>query len=373
MGDVIVVDDLTKEYRGVPALKGVSFRLITDESLGLVGPMGAGKSTLIKILAGVVRPTAGQAFIDGQPVTRPSIAMRRVGVVLDKTSFYPELTASEMLAYIGRLRGMGTVELPARIKAVLEQVGLKEWRDVRLGTFSRGMQQRLALAQAILHEPRVLILDEVTSGLDPNSVAEVVDILKQQKREGRTILLTAHSFSEVADVCDSLAILHRGRLLLKGDIEEVVRGARSSEIEVRLLTPPTEEHLRSLGDVDGVRDLEQVEPRQLDIRFDGSESDRSKLLETIQGMGLGVCAFKPRATLLEEAYDRALSQETVEAQDLLGDPGGGGGGEAGGGEEGAGEEADEEEEGFREVGGGSGAGAAERAGRGDGRDRGEGP
>lgn len=318
MGDVIVVEDLTKEYRGLPALKGVSFRMITDESLGLVGPMGAGKSTLIQILAGLVRPTSGRALINGNPVTRPARTLERVGVVLDKTQFYPELTPSQMLRYLGRLRGMDKVKLDARIKEVLELVGLKEWREMRLETFSRGMQQRLAVAQAILHEPKVLLLDEVTSGLDPNSVAEVVDILRTQRREGRTILMTAHSFTEVADICDSLAVLDRGRLLLKGDIEDVVRGARSSEIRIRTTVPPTEDQLSSIRDFGGVRDLSQPEPRQLEAVFEGSEDERSKLLEFIQQQGLEVASFKPRATLLEEVYRRALEQtEEEDEEDMI--------------------------------------------------------
>lgn len=308
MADVIVVEDLTKEYAGYPALNGVSFRTITDESLGLVGPMGAGKSTLIKILAGLVRPTSGRATINGASVTRPSKALQRVGVVLDKSAFYPELTAVEMMSYVGRLRGMDKVALDARIKEVLELVGLKEWREKRLETYSRGMQQRLAVGMAILHEPQVLLLDEATSGLDPNSVADVVDILRSQKREGRTILMTAHSFTEVADICDSLAILDRGRLLLKGDIEEVVRGARTSEIRARVTTPPTSDQLRAVREFDGVHDLRQPEPRELHFVFEGGEADRAKLLEFVQGLGLSLTAFKPRATLLEEVYERALAQ-----------------------------------------------------------------
>lgn len=345
MSDVIEVEDLTKEYRGYPAVNGVSFRMITDESLGLVGPMGAGKSTLIKILAGLVRPTSGRALINGVPVTDPSKALERVGVVLDKTAFYPELTPTETLTYVGRLRNMGKVELPARIKEVLEQVGLKEWREKRLETFSRGMQQRLAVAMAILHEPQVLLLDEATSGLDPNSVHDVVDILRAQKREGRTILMTAHSFTEVADICDSLAILDRGRLLLKGDIEEVVRGARSSEIRVRVAAPPTAEQMRSVREHAGVQRLQQPEPRAMSMVYEGGESDRAKLLEFLGEIGLSVTAFKPRATLLEEVYERALAQTHGTGADAGADAGAGG--DAGGGA--AGE-------------GGTGAGTADASG-----------
>lgn len=312
MADVVVVDDLTKRYGGVPALRGVTFRLITGESLGLVGPMGSGKSTLIKILAGVVRPTSGQATINGHPVVKPREALERVGVVLDRTSFYPELTPDELLEYLGQLRGMDEAVLAARIKKVLERVGLKAYRDTQLRAFSRGMQRRLAVAQGILHEPQVLLLDEVTSGLDPNSVAEIVEILKEQKRQGRTILMTAHSFTEVSDVCDSLAILDRGQLLLKGDIEEVVRGARSSEIRMRVTTPPSLEQMDEIEAFDGVRELSQPEPTMLRVTFEGAEGARAKLLEFVQGLGLEVSSYKPRATLLEEVYEQALSRTDSE-------------------------------------------------------------
>jgi len=211
--DPIVTQGLTKRYGKFLALDSLSLRVRRNESVALLGPNGAGKTTALKLLCGLLRPSAGRAWLLGFDVVEErERAVAGAGVMVETPEFYPFLTPEETLRYLGRLRGMDGGELEERMDEVLELVGLGEWRRTRVGSFSRGMKQRLALAQALLHDPPVLLLDEPSSGLDPRGTLEFREILRRVGRR-KTILLASHLLGEVSHLCRRAAVLSRGRLV----------------------------------------------------------------------------------------------------------------------------------------------------------------
>jgi ABC-2 type transport system ATP-binding protein len=229
MSDSIVLEGLTKYYNGFLALDNLSLRVKRREDVALLGPNGAGKTTTLKILCGLLRPSSGAAYIEGISVLEErERAIAEVGAILETPEFYPFLTPDETLRYLGRLRGMRERELGGRIREVLELVRLEGWTDVKVGKFSRGMKQRLALAQAMLHDPPILILDEPSLGLDPRGMVEIREILKEARRE-KTVFFASHLLTEVAQICRKVAIIDRGKLRAYDDISSLKRKYRSFE------------------------------------------------------------------------------------------------------------------------------------------------
>jgi ABC-2 type transport system ATP-binding protein len=217
----IVIEDLTKFYNKFLALDKLSLIVPEQENIGLLGPNGAGKSTTLKILCGLIRPTSGRAFIDGiNVVQKPEGALSRIGAIIETPEFYTYLTPVETLGYLGRLRGMDGHDLKKRIDDVIALVRLERWARVKIEKFSRGMKQRLGLAQALLHDPPILILDEPALGLDPRGVVEFREIIGTVGRQ-KTVFFASHQLVEVAQICNKVAIIHNGRLLAYNAIAEL--------------------------------------------------------------------------------------------------------------------------------------------------------
>lgn len=208
----IRIEGLTRYYDDFLALDNLSLKIGKNEDVALLGPNGAGKSTALKLLCGLLSPSSGKVYIDGIDVFEErERAVSKLGVILETPEFYPYLTPWETLSYVGKLRGMREDELEIRIRDVIELVGLGEWADVRIEKFSRGMKQRLTIAQALLHDPPILILDEPSLGLDPRGMADVRNILGEA-RGRKTIFLASHLLTEVVEICDKVALIDRGKL-----------------------------------------------------------------------------------------------------------------------------------------------------------------
>jgi len=229
MGEPIVIDNLSKYYNKFLALDNLCLRVAENENVGLLGPNGAGKSTTLKILCGLLRSSSGAAYIDGINVAeKPEQALSRIGIIVETPEFYPFLTPEETLGYLGRLRGMRGDGLRRRIKEVIDLVKLEEWGTVKIEKFSRGMKQRLAVAQALLHDPPILILDEPALGLDPRGVVEFREIIAGVGRE-KTVLFASHQLVEVAQICNQVAIIDHGRLLAYDSIAQLREKYQSLE------------------------------------------------------------------------------------------------------------------------------------------------
>ncbi|MFH1662553.1 MAG: ABC transporter ATP-binding protein [Chloroflexota bacterium] len=229
MSEAIIIENLTKYYNEFLALDNLNLRVATNENVGLLGPNGAGKSTTLKILCGLIRSSSGKAYIDGIDVSeKPEQALSRIGAIIETAEFYTFLTPNEILSYLGRLRGMSGERMKSRIKEVIHLVGLDRWIDVKIEKFSRGMKQRLALAQTLLHDPSILILDEPGLGLDPRGVVEFRQIIEEVGKE-KTVFFASHQLVEVAQICKQVAIVDHGKLLVYASIDELEKKYESLE------------------------------------------------------------------------------------------------------------------------------------------------
>jgi ABC-2 type transport system ATP-binding protein len=226
---VIRICDLFVEYPGrglrasaTVAVKGLNLEINQGEVFGFLGPNGAGKTSTLQVLLGFQRATRGSAFIFEQNVNQP-IARQRIGYLPELTYYYKFLTAEELLRFYGRIFRIPSAELERRIDTVLKLVELEPMRRRLIKTYSKGMQQRAGLAQALINNPDLLILDEPTSGLDPLGRMKVREIIQRLKNEGRTVFFSSHELGEVETVCDRVAIINRGELLVAGRVADLVK------------------------------------------------------------------------------------------------------------------------------------------------------
>ena len=221
---VIEAKGLTKRYGAAIAVNGVTFNVGAGEIFGLLGPNGAGKTTTILMLLGLSEISAGTARVFGHdPMREPLAVKRRVGYLPDSIGFYDNLTARENLAYTSKLMGIPAAERAPRIAAALARVRLADVADRCVGTFSRGMRQRLGLAEIIMKRAEIAILDEPTSGLDPQSTVEFLDLIRELRGEGVTVLLSSHQLDQVQRVCDRVALFQAGRIVLMGAVGDLAR------------------------------------------------------------------------------------------------------------------------------------------------------
>jgi ABC-2 type transport system ATP-binding protein len=233
----IQIDNLTKDYpcgflnlKTKRSLEGLTLRVEDGEVFGFLGPNGAGKSTTIKLLVGLIFPTAGTAQILGQPIS--DISMHQdIGYLPEQPYFYDYLTAAELLDYFARIHALKAQDRRERVDRMLRKVGLETARKIQLRKYSKGMLQRVGLAQAILHDPRVVILDEPMSGLDPLGRREVRDIILELKREGRTVLFSTHILSDAEMLCDRVGVIAGGKLRGVGAPDEIV-GIKAHGMEI---------------------------------------------------------------------------------------------------------------------------------------------
>ena len=221
MTPVIEIRDLTVDYANKRVLDGLSFNVNQGEIFGFLGPNGAGKSTAIKTILGLIFQRSGSVLLHGLPPVNPD-SRKKIGFLPEEAHYYRFLTPVEILTFYGSICGVAKTTLKTRIVKLLELVGLTEVKNKQIGAFSKGMTQKISLAQALIHEPETLILDEPTSGLDPISRMDLRKILKELKNQGRTVFFSSHELSEVELLCDSIAIIESGRLIQSGALRDVV-------------------------------------------------------------------------------------------------------------------------------------------------------
>jgi len=234
--DVVEAQGLTRRYGTAYAVRDVSFTVGAGEIFGLLGPNGAGKTTTILMLLGLSEISAGKARVFGHDPMREPLAVKRlIGYLPDTVGFYDNISAADNLHYTGRLMGFPLADRKKRIAAALERVGLAEVANKKVGTFSRGMRQRLGLAEIVMKDARIAILDEPTNGLDPQASVDLLDLIRSLKAQGVTIILSSHLLDRVQSVCDRVALFNGGRIALMGTVEalgrEVLGGGYVVEVE----------------------------------------------------------------------------------------------------------------------------------------------
>jgi ABC-2 type transport system ATP-binding protein len=295
---------LTKQFDGFTAVDGVTLSVAPGEILALLGHNGAGKTTTVRMLAAILRPTAGQAFVVGHDVAeRPREVRQRVGLLTEHPGLYLRMKGREYLDFFGRLMGVDAGERERRVGELLERFGMLEARERRIGTYSKGMRQKMALVRAMLHQPSVLLLDEPTSAMDPHSAKMVRDAVLSLRDHRRAIVLCTHNLPEAETLADRIAIIRRGRIVALGT---------PAELKMRLLGPPLME-LRLASPLNGaaklVSDLARVEAQGEDwLRFSTSNPQEINplVLQRLSSQGMGVVTMGEVPRSLEDVYLRVV-------------------------------------------------------------------
>ncbi len=298
---IIEAIDLRKVYsNGKVALDGLSLQVGQGEVFGFLGPNGAGKTTAIKIMVGLVSPTAGAVKVFGLPPGH-SDAKSRLGFLPELFRFYDWLTGRELLELHARLCHLPLARRDNRIRETLALVGLSDAADRRIGSYSKGMQQRIGLAQALLCQPELVLLDEPTSALDPLGRRQVRDIIHRLKSEGVTIFLNSHLLSEVELVCDNVAIVDAGRVVRSGPLAELVAGQTELRVMVDEVTPDL---ISRLGSIATIRRIGEAE-----VVLDGTDPESAPMVaRVVAELGLKLYGLVPRQPNLEDIF-----VESVEA------------------------------------------------------------
>ena len=305
--NILTINNITKKFSSFVALDNLSLDVKKNTCVGFLGPNGAGKTTTLKILTGLLRPTSGTAYINGFDVTKQfREAMADVGAVVETPEFYPHFTPVDVLSYFGRLRGMSNQEIQSRIRKVLDEVNMAEWSQKKIGKFSKGMKQRIAIASSLLHEPELVILDEPVSGLDPRGMIEVREIILSMKKQGKTIFMSSHLLGEAQAICDEVALIDKGKLLGLRSINEL-QTSKKSKIKIELLENPTESQIDSIKNFDQTSDILQESPKVITVEFGGDELQRAEFLKFLQDNTLNVISFSLVDSSLENLYKDLIS------------------------------------------------------------------
>jgi ABC-2 type transport system ATP-binding protein len=302
MSNVIEIEDLTKTYQDFVAVDSLSLGIEKNHFVGFLGPNGAGKSTTIKILTNLTRATSGRAYLNGiDVVADPKRALAEVGAVVETPEFYPYLTPEKSLEYIARMRGMRRDQIPDRTKKVLELVKMDEEAKKKIGKFSKGMKQRVAIAQALMFDPSIIILDEPTSGLDPRGMVEVRDILMSLRKQDITVFMSSHLLNEVNGLCDSVVMMNRGKMLLHQSVEDMKKGMGAVRLQIETIKDMDGERVKRYAELPCVVDIEVCSKNQIVVDFKGGPDERNALLRSIDS-DVKVTAFYDSGNPLESLY-----------------------------------------------------------------------
>ena len=299
----IEIAGLCKVYGGFTAVDNLSFGVRRNSFTGFLGPNGAGKSTTLKILTNLIKPTSGHAFLNGTDIREdPKEALTGVGTVIETPEFYGYLTPRETFRYIGGIIGMTNESVSCQTEEILEKVKMSEWADKRLSTFSKGMRQRIALGQALLGDPSIIILDEPTSGLDPRGMAEIRDILKNIRNDNGnlTIIMSSHILHEVEDLCDRIVMVNHGRLILDDDMDRIRQDAGVETMVLKSESGPTDAAIDAVSRVENVISVRR-DGQDIEIRYDVSKGERSKLFADLASLGIGAYSLT-EGDSLEQRY-----------------------------------------------------------------------
>lgn len=308
----IQVEALEKHYGEHRALKGIDFTVDEGEVVGFLGPNGAGKSTAMKIITGYLAPTAGRALVRGiEVLDDPIEAQRNIGYLPEHAPVYTDMRVRDYLQYIGRVRELGRSELVRAIERVAEQCGITARLGQQVGALSKGYRQRVGLAQAMLHSPRILILDEPTTGLDPNQIVEIRNLIREIGRH-KTVILSTHILSEVQATCDRVIIINRGQLVADGATDEVTARTQGGQLLNVVLAPgrvaPSHDHVRdqllALPGVDRVKHVEASDPQHHAFEILASSDVRRAVFTLAVDQGLSLLELAPEKTNLEEVFRR---------------------------------------------------------------------
>lgn len=304
---MIEIKNLTKKFGGIKVLDDISFTVKMGEILGFLGPNGAGKTTTMKIITSFWRPNSGSVLIDGLDNVKNSLEIRKkIGYLSENVPLYDEMLVTEYLKFVAQIRGIKNEKIKSRIKEVVELCGLEDVKKKPIDELSKGYRQRVGLAQAIIHNPDILILDEPTTGLDPNQIIEIRDLIKKIGQE-KTIIFSTHILSEARATCDRIIIINKGKVVGEGRPEELISKAGQKEIIYVKIKGDKEKVLSKIKMVDNIesaviKDKENEEIYGYEIIPKAGKDIREALSKAIMESGWNILEFKIKSADLEDVF-----------------------------------------------------------------------
>jgi len=296
----IQVKDLTKIYGTQKAIDQISFEIKTGEIVGFVGPNGAGKSTTMKILTGFIPPSSGEAKINNLDLIENSLEIRKhIGYLPENNPLYLDMYVKEYLEFVSGIYKLGK-QTKSRIEEIIEQTGLTIERKKKIGALSKGYRQRVGLAQALIHDPSILILDEPTSGLDPNQIIEIRNLISSIGKE-KTVLLSTHIMQEVEAICDRIIIINKGKIVADDSIESIYSHAKDQYITI-VVEFDREPEQKELEQIDLVDKVAKIDHKNWLIQSSSKEDIRQKIFNFAVQSNLSVLSMQKKEKSLEEVF-----------------------------------------------------------------------
>lgn len=305
---------LTKRYGNFFAISNIDLTVRRGEFMGLLGPNGSGKSTTLKAITGLLNPTSGTVLIGGVDIRDHRHAMEHVGCVIETPEPYPNFTPAEIMDYIGKVYGLDKAERAIRARDVLESVKMWDWRNKPVGGFSKGMRQRVVIAQALMPNPDTIILDEPTSGLDPRGMIEVRQVLSGLRDGERSLLISTHMLKEVSEVCGSVTMIRDGKVVVSGDVSSLINGmggGRMVTLDARSIRPFPQGTETDLSGMQGVTGVERIGDCSIRITFSGTAEHQAEVIDALCRTGAGILSVNEKGSDLESLYMDLTKEDGV--------------------------------------------------------------
>lgn len=297
----IELKNVTKQFKDIIAVNNVSFQVKEGELLGLMGPNGAGKTTLVSMISNLLDPTSGEIYVNGMDVKKNAREVKQIlGIVPQEIALYETLNVVDNLQFFGKMYGMKGAHLKKRIKEILEIIGLEKRAKNPIRTFSGGMKRRVNIGAGLIHSPRIIILDEPTVGIDPQSRNYILDTIKQLNKEGMTVIYTSHYMEEIESLCDNIGIMDEGKLIRHGDKNEIKRAEGIDRLKIRCAQPNDKQKQRILA-VKGVKGVTAVDEG---IAVDMADVSRQTIdvLGILKEEGVAVTSIDTESANLEMVF-----------------------------------------------------------------------
>jgi ABC-2 type transport system ATP-binding protein len=298
------IENLTKQYGKLCAVDNLNLELEPGDIMGFIGPNGAGKTTTIRIVATLLKPTTGTAYVDGIDVLKDAERVRPlIGYMPDFFGLYDDVKVWEYLDFFAAAYRVPKAKRAGSISDVLELTDLTGKREAFVSELSRGMQQRLCLAKTLLHDPKLLLLDEPASGLDPRARIEIKELLKELRKMGKTILISSHILPELADFCNKIAIIEQGKLMVSGDVDTIIQQCRGGTMLRIGLVDRQDEALELIKSLDSIKDA-QIQGDTILAAYCGAAGEQHAVLQAISQAGFKVQSFSEAEVDLEDVFMR---------------------------------------------------------------------
>jgi ABC-2 type transport system ATP-binding protein len=328
---IISLKNLSKKFGEFTAVNDISLEIMRGEIIGLLGPNGAGKTTTMKMISRLLKPTTGEVWIRDNGEMKlltnrnKDTLLDRVGFIIENPTFYEHMTPKQILTYFATLKGYPRKKIPARIDEVLDMVGLSGWVNKKVGTFSKGMKQKLGIASALVHDPDFLVLDEPQTGLDPKARKEVRNLLTRLKHSGKTIFLSSHLLYEVSEISDRIAIINFGDLIAFDTVDNLEAKTKDSRLMISIQPLPSDiaEKIVELESIikpyTGLNNGSNIvifnqDTKYFEIRFDGNIDNQKAILKELARKDVDVVDFSvPRTNLLEDLYVKLIDNQEIES------------------------------------------------------------